>query len=57
MQILASGNELTAYGNRESTRMKTANGCEMIRKGTKPEPQMGADLPRGYRIRLRFMQN
>ena len=46
MQMLASGNELTANGNRESTRMKTANGREMIRKRTKLEPQMDADLRR-----------
>jgi hypothetical protein len=44
MQMLASGNELTANGNRESTRMKTANGREMIRKRTKFEPQMDADI-------------
>jgi hypothetical protein len=55
MQMLASGNELTANGNRESTRMKTANGREMIRKRTKFEPQMDADLRR-YRLRLGFIQ-
>ena len=46
MPMLASGNELTANGDRESTRMKTANGREMIRKKTELEPQREVDLPR-----------
>ena len=36
MQMLDSGNELTANGNREWTRMRAANGREMIRKKLKP---------------------
>jgi hypothetical protein len=49
MQMLASGNELTANGNRESTRMKTANGREWAHNDweeRKTEPQMHADLRR-----------
>jgi hypothetical protein len=49
MQMLASGNELTANGNRESTRMRTINGREWTRNDSeenKTEPQMHADLRR-----------
>jgi len=49
MQMLASGNELTANGNRESTRMRTTNGREWARNDSeepKTEPAMHADLRR-----------
>ena len=46
MQMLASGNELTANGNRESTRIRTINRREWTRNDSeenKTEPQMHAD--------------
>jgi len=49
MQMLASGNEFTANGNRESTRIEAANGRQRTRNDseeTKTEPQMHADLRR-----------
>ena len=49
MQMLAEGKGLTANGNRESTRMRIANGRELARNDSeepKTEPQMHADLRR-----------